>query len=84
MSKQPSSCSAPETTEAGSIGLLGHSEGGMVAPYVANRSDIVAFVVLLASPAVPGNELLRTQQLDLLRLAWCFPPLTMHERVQMS
>ena len=55
--------------EAGSIGLLGHSEGGMVAPYVANRSDIVAFVVLLASPAVPGNELLRTQQLDLLRLA---------------
>ena len=55
--------------EADSIGLVGHSEGGIVAPYVANRSDHVAFVALLAAPAVPGTELLRTQQLDLLELA---------------
>ena len=55
--------------KADNIGLVGHSEGGMVAPFVANRSDGVAFVALLAAPAVPGAELLKTQQLDLLGLA---------------
>lgn len=51
------------------IGLIGHSEGGLVAPIVANRSESVAFVVLLASSAVPGDDLLRTQQRTLLQLA---------------
>ena len=55
--------------KADNIGLVGHSEGGMVAPFVANRSDGAAFVALLAAPAVPGAELLKTQQLDLLGLA---------------
>lgn len=55
--------------DAGAIGLIGQSEGGLVAPLVANRSDAVAFVVLLAAPAVPGDELLRTQLLELLTLA---------------
>jgi len=35
-----------------SIGLIGHSEGGMVAPIVASRRDDVAFVILLAGPGV--------------------------------
>ena len=52
--------------DVGNIGLIGHSEGGIVAPLAADRSGDVAFVVLLAAPAVPGDELLRTQQLDLL------------------
>lgn len=43
------------------IGLLGHSEGGAIAPLVASRSHDVAFVVLLAGPGVPGTELLRKQ-----------------------
>ena len=51
--------------EAGSIGLVGHSEGGIVAPVVANRTDSVAFVVLLAAPAVPAGEILAAQQLEL-------------------
>ncbi|REA61553.1 alpha/beta hydrolase [Dyadobacter luteus] len=34
------------------IGLIGHSEGGMVATLVAARRADVAFMVLLASPAV--------------------------------
>ena len=50
---------------AGSVGLVGHSEGGIVAPVVANRTDGVAFVVLLAAPAVPAGEILAAQQLEL-------------------
>lgn len=43
------------------IGLIGHSEGGMVAPLVAAKSDGVAFIVLLAGPGVLGEELLYQQ-----------------------
>ena len=43
------------------IGLLGHSEGGLVAPLVAADSTDVAFIVLLSGPAVPGDEVLRLQ-----------------------
>ena len=35
-----------------SIGLIGHSEGGMVAPMVASSRDDVAFVIMLAGPGV--------------------------------
>lgn len=43
------------------IGLIGHSEGGMIAPLAAVKSTDVAFIVLLAGPAVPGDELLLMQ-----------------------
>jgi uncharacterized protein (TIGR03067 family) len=39
------------------IGLLGHSEGGLVGPLVASISPDVAFLVLLGGPAVPGADL---------------------------
>ena len=51
--------------DVGSIGLVGHSEGGIVAPVVANRTEGVAFVVLLAAPAVRGAEILAAQQVQL-------------------
>ena len=51
--------------DTGGIGLVGHSEGGIVAPVVANHTDSVAFVVLLAAPAVPAGEILAAQQLEL-------------------
>jgi pimeloyl-ACP methyl ester carboxylesterase len=38
------------------IGLIGLSEGGVIAPMVASVCDDVAFVVLLAAPAVSGRE----------------------------
>ena len=43
------------------IGLIGHSEGGLVAPMVASQTEDVAFIVLLAGPGVPGEELLYEQ-----------------------
>lgn len=50
------------------IGLLGHSEGGLVAPLAAARSEQVALVVLLAAPGVPGTEIL-AHQTALIRAA---------------
>lgn len=43
------------------IGLAGHSEGGVIAPMAAVRSDDVKFLVLLAGTGIPGDELLMLQ-----------------------
>jgi pimeloyl-ACP methyl ester carboxylesterase len=43
------------------IGLIGHSEGGIIAPIVAARSDDVAFIVLLAGTGLTGEEILYLQ-----------------------
>ena len=47
--------------DADRIGILGHSEGGLVAVQAANRSEGVSFVVLMATPALRGDSLLATQ-----------------------
>lgn len=44
------------------IGLIGHSEGGIIAPMVAVNSKDIAFIVLLAGTGIPGGELLLLQQ----------------------
>jgi uncharacterized protein len=44
------------------IGLIGHSEGGIIAPMVENSSKDVAFMVLLAGVGIPGSQLLLLQQ----------------------
>jgi uncharacterized protein len=43
------------------IGLIGHSEGGVIAPIVANEAPDVAFVVLMAGTGVPGDSVLMLQ-----------------------
>lgn len=43
------------------IGLIGHSEGGMIAPIVASTNKDVKFLVLMAGPGQPINELLVQQ-----------------------
>jgi pimeloyl-ACP methyl ester carboxylesterase len=43
------------------IGLIGHSEGGLIAPMVATKSKDVAFVVLLAGPGIVGEQILYEQ-----------------------
>ncbi len=43
------------------IGLIGHSEGGIIAPIVAARSKDIAFIVLMAGTGLPGDEILRLQ-----------------------
>ena len=43
------------------IGLIGHSEGGLIAPLAAVRSTEVRFIVLLAGTGLPGEDILLTQ-----------------------
>ncbi len=43
------------------IGLLGHSEGGVIAPLAASRSSDVAFIVLMAGTGLTGEEILVKQ-----------------------
>ena len=52
--------SRPEVDSA-RIGLLGHSEGGLLAVMAAGRSKDVGFIVLVSGPAVNGETLLRAQ-----------------------
>lgn len=43
------------------IGMIGHSEGGMIAPMAAVQSDDVAFIVLMAGPGISGDSILYLQ-----------------------
>ncbi len=43
------------------IGLIGHSEGGLIAPIVATQSKDIAFIVLLAGPGINGQQILYAQ-----------------------
>lgn len=47
--------------DSSQIGLIGHSEGGLIAPLVAVESNDVAFIVLLAAPGVTGEEIILSQ-----------------------
>jgi hypothetical protein len=49
----------------GKIGLLGHSEGGMIAPIVASQNKKVQFIISLAGPGIPIDQmmLLQTQSI---------------------
>ena len=55
------------------VGVIGHSEGGIIGPAVAARSRDVAFVVMLAGPGVPGDSLLILQSRALLGAAGAPP-----------
>jgi pimeloyl-ACP methyl ester carboxylesterase len=50
------------------IGLIGHSEGGMIAPMVAARNRDVAFIVMMAGVGIPGTDLI-VEQVRALALA---------------
>ena len=45
------------------IGLIGHSDGGMIAPMVAARSKDVSFIVLLGAPGIHGGQLFIERQI---------------------
>ena len=52
---------ARKDIEAKRIGLIGHSEGGLIAPMVATRMPGIAFIVMLAGPGVTGAEIMLAQ-----------------------
>jgi len=50
------------------VGLIGHSEGGLVAPMAAVSDTSVAYIVLLAGVGLEGGEILVTQQVAMTRV----------------
>lgn len=55
----------------GRIGMIGHSEGGLVAPMVASDPALgakdVDFLILLAAPGVPGDQIIIEQEMLISR-----------------
>ena len=51
------------------IAVMGHSEGGLIAPIVASKDPNLAAIVLLAGPGVTGERILKKQIPDLARAA---------------
>ncbi len=49
------------------IGVMGHSEGGIIGPIAATRSPDVSFVILLGGPGLPGKEVLVQQAGDVAK-----------------
>ena len=47
--------------DARKIGLIGHSEGGDIAPMVAARNKDVGFIVMMAGSGVPGDQMIVAQ-----------------------
>jgi alpha-beta hydrolase superfamily lysophospholipase len=45
----------------GAIGLIGHSEGAMIAPLAADGDLAIQFLVLLAAPGITGEQILLSQ-----------------------
>jgi pimeloyl-ACP methyl ester carboxylesterase len=66
------------------IGLVGHSEGGLIGPMVAaEHPDDIAFVVMLAGPGLRGDELLVYQQAAILKASGVVSSdIAVHQRVQ--
>ncbi len=48
------------------LGIIGHSEGGIVAPLIAAERKDIDFIVLLAAPGVPVEELMLKQNHSIL------------------
>lgn len=53
--------SRPEI-DSGRLGLIGHSEGGLIAPMIAADDPALRGIVLLAGPSQSGREIMEYQQ----------------------
>lgn len=58
-----------DDVDPAAIGLAGHSEGGLIAPIAATRSDDVGYIVLMAGTGVNGERILYAQSALINRAA---------------
>ena len=65
------------------IGLIGHSEGGIIAPMVAAESKAIAFIVMMAGPGVTGEEVILKQS-ELISRGMGAPESTISEQVALN
>ncbi|WOX07192.1 alpha/beta hydrolase family protein [Microbulbifer pacificus] len=68
---------------ANTIGLIGHSEGGMIAPMVASSRPDIAFVILMAAPGVEVIDLFIEQRSNVFRMMGV-PPLNLSKIRQLD
>jgi fermentation-respiration switch protein FrsA (DUF1100 family) len=62
----PAASISPTNIDPGRIALVGHSEGGIIAPVVASTDPRIAAIVLMAGTAKPGTAVLADQMRDSL------------------
>ena len=51
------------------IGLVGHSEGGLIAPMIASENPEIGFIISLAGPGVTGQQIIIRQSEDIGRIS---------------
>ena len=65
------------------IGLIGHSEGGIIAPLVATQRPEIAFIILLAGPGLTGEDIL-IRQAELISKAEGVPDSEIEKNLKLS
>lgn len=51
------------------IGIMGHSEGGLIAPIAASANPDIAFIIALAGPGFSGDKIIYRQSADISRMS---------------
>lgn len=59
---------ARKDIDGAKVGLIGHSEGGMIGPMVAAKDPRIGFVVLMAGPGVRSRDLMNAQRRAVARV----------------
>jgi uncharacterized protein len=60
--------------DATRLALIGHSEGGLIAPLVAADDTALAAIVVIAGPAETGREIIAYQQREAIERSEAIPP----------
>ena len=71
---------AHEDVDATRIGLIGHSEGAVLAAAAATRYEHVAMIVLMGCPALPGEHAIHEQSALISRQSGATEAQVAHER----
>jgi pimeloyl-ACP methyl ester carboxylesterase len=66
--------------DAKRLGVIGHSEGALVAALVASQDPDLAFVVMLEGPGVPGEQLLYEQAALIARAGGATPDMIAQQK----
>lgn len=72
--------SRPELKKA-QVGIIGHSEGGIIAPMLAAERDDIDFLVLLGAPGIPSDTLMLTQS-RLIQSSMGAPPVLIERNLK--
>lgn len=66
------------------LGLVGHSEGGMISFMLASEYEDIAFIIALAGPGVPGKTILLEQSETINRLSGVGESILQDNRIVMG